>query len=694
MANLIQYYDIFKDITQKNTYTPIFEEKMVMFINEEYQNLPLHGWKIHISSTVENSLEIFYICAKYLINNNINFKCLKNIDILKRINDKNCSRSNFGKFITVYPMDSKQAEEILEELSELLEKFDSPYILNDLRYKNCKSLYFRYGRMKFIHGETEEEKKQIKLKNGKIIADPRLPYFYLPEEIKWPFKFKIEDDNLDKLLLHEKYEVIKAISLSSKGGIYLAKYKNKEFIIKEYRPNVYVINNFTGEYTYNNEKNVYEKLTEYNFTPKLYDSFKEWEHFYLVLEKVNGETLTNYLAQNMKIYHYENSRRNYIKIVKDILLQIASIIEVLHDMDYVLGDISSENFLIDENNKVYAIDFESCYKIYNTENNYIGTKGFFHPEVKHRVTGKQKDIVGFGFLAMKLFSNSNFLINISYSLCLKNFKLVKKHLKIPEYIYELIELCTSPDYELSIKGIIRCLNSEDIFEIKLYSIINKLEKKICNINRDKDIINEIILELDIGISTDFNKVLSENNFSLIDGAMAILYDSILKNEKFVKIEKYTEIIFENIKYKNNLINGFQIQQTNRYSPYLYNGTCGFLFLLQIMRKHNEYRNIFSRYENFYYRALQELSKLIIYKTSIAEGLSGVIFIYVNEYRHTKKSEYLDILKGLTEQLFSFCIVEDGEIFFSNQHFEKANSSFRDGDYGILLVLQSVLELLK
>ncbi|HDV6038367.1 TPA: hypothetical protein RJJ46_001909, partial [Staphylococcus pseudintermedius] len=111
-------------------------------------------------------------------------------------------------------------------------------------------------------------------------------------------------------------------------------------------------------------------------------------------------------------------------------------------------------------------------------------------------------------------------------------------------------------------------------------------------------------------------------------------------------------------------------------------------------KHNEYRNIFSRYENFYYRALQELSKLIIYKTSIAEGLSGVIFIYVNEYRHTKKSEYLDILKGLTEQLFSFCIVEDGEIFFSNQHFEKANSSFRDGDYGILLVLQSVLELLK
>ncbi|HAR6107961.1 TPA: protein kinase family protein, partial [Staphylococcus pseudintermedius] len=411
MANLIQYYDIFKDITQKNTYTPIFEEKMVMFINEEYQNLPLHGWKIHISSTVENSLEIFYICAKYLTNKNINFKCLKNSDLLKEINDKNCSRSNFGKFITVYPIDSKQAEKILEELSELLEKYDSPYILNDLRYKNCKSLYFRYGRMRFIYGESEDEKKQIRLKNGKVIADPRLPYFYLPEEIEWPFKFKVENDNDnddDKLLLHEKYEVIKAISMSSKGGIYLAKYKNKEFIIKEYRPNVYVINNFTGEYTYNNEKNVYEKLTEYNFTPKLYDSFKEWEHFYLVLEKVNGETLTNYLAQNMKIYHYENSRRNYIKIVKDILLQIASIIEVLHDIDYVLGDISSENFLIDENNKVYAIDFESCYKIYNTENNYIGTKGFFHPEVKHKVTGKQKDIVGFGFLAMKLFSNSNF----------------------------------------------------------------------------------------------------------------------------------------------------------------------------------------------------------------------------------------------------------------------------------------------
>ncbi|HDV6279220.1 TPA: hypothetical protein RJQ37_002445, partial [Staphylococcus pseudintermedius] len=124
---------------------------------------------------------------------------------------------NFGKFITVYPIDSKQAEKILEELSELLEKYDSPYILNDLRYKNCKSLYFRYGRMRFIYGESEDEKKQIRLKNGKVIADPRLPYFYLPEEIEWPFKFKVENDNDnddDKLLLHEKYEVIKAISMS------------------------------------------------------------------------------------------------------------------------------------------------------------------------------------------------------------------------------------------------------------------------------------------------------------------------------------------------------------------------------------------------------------------------------------------------------------------------------------------------
>ncbi|PNZ33987.1 serine/threonine protein kinase, partial [Staphylococcus lutrae] len=198
------------------------------------------------------------------------------------------------------------------ELNVLLNKYDAPYILNDLRYKDCKSVYFRYGRLRILSDESEEERKYIKLKNNKIILDPRLPYFYLPPEIDWPFEFKEpESESDDSLLLKNKYEVIDAFSLSSKGGVYLAKYNEKECIIKEFRPHVYN-NNWEGQQIFCNEKKIYEKLFEFDFCPKLIDSFQEWEHYFLVVEKVNGETLTNYLAKNTEIYQSKQKKDAYI----------------------------------------------------------------------------------------------------------------------------------------------------------------------------------------------------------------------------------------------------------------------------------------------------------------------------------------------------------------------------------------------
>lgn len=44
-------------------------------------------------------------------------------------------------------------------------------------------------------------------------------------------------------------------------------------------------------------------------------------------------------------------------------------------------------------------------------------------------------------------------------------------------------------------------------------------------------------------------------------------------------------------------------------------------------------------------------------------------------------------------LLLLAVVKENEIMFLNQNFEKANSSFRDGEIGILLILNAVLKLL-
>ncbi len=80
----------------------------------------------------------------YCVARRVPFKFVPGPHLLHLRNAKYAPRDGSGKFVTVYPADEEQLHRVLRELGALLEGFEGPYILTDLRWDEGP-LYVRYG---------------------------------------------------------------------------------------------------------------------------------------------------------------------------------------------------------------------------------------------------------------------------------------------------------------------------------------------------------------------------------------------------------------------------------------------------------------------------------------------------------------------------------------------------------------------
>ncbi len=184
--------------------------------------LPVQGWKIHISATMENAERVLDVTWGYAVPRRIAFKFIRSRSVLARRNGKYGDRSASGKFITVYPADEVQLGAILTELGGLLDEEQGPYILSDLRWRSGP-LYVRYGGFVQLttRGDSGEVIHCIKDPDGRLVPDVRMPGFRPPEWVCLP---EVLQESLAArnagTLQGFPYTVEKALHFSNGGGIY------------------------------------------------------------------------------------------------------------------------------------------------------------------------------------------------------------------------------------------------------------------------------------------------------------------------------------------------------------------------------------------------------------------------------------------------------------------------------------------
>lgn len=157
------------------------------------------------------------------------------------------------------------------------------------------------------------------------------------------------------------------------------------------------------------QKDIQQYVSKKVSVPKVKGYFNDNGSSYLVLQYVEGITLTKYLHtifKNRMWYDLTSEERS--SILK-IIFQLVNELEKLHDLGYVHRDITPENLLITTQGKLYILDFELAYAIlpdYPSPPFSLGTMGFMPPEQIQRLRPTvAEDIYAFGNILLAALTN-------------------------------------------------------------------------------------------------------------------------------------------------------------------------------------------------------------------------------------------------------------------------------------------------
>ena len=202
------------------------------------------------------------------------------------------------------------------------------------------------------------------------------------------------------------YKIIKKIGKSN-YEVYLAQKDNKNYAIKKIHNS-----NFSE-----NEKESVQKLLEVlkninnENIVKYYDSFDDENNYFNIVMEYGGELNLKQFIKNYK------DRGELIdqKLITDIILQICRGLKEIHDHKIIHRDLTPDNILINENNKIKIGDF-GVSKMLSTHKNYAKSNaGKLHynaPEIeKNEKYDYKVDIYSLGCIMYELFTLNEYYID-------------------------------------------------------------------------------------------------------------------------------------------------------------------------------------------------------------------------------------------------------------------------------------------
>ena len=342
------------------------------FVNQ----VPEQGFKIHVSSIPDCAKNLLGTVTGVCVARDISFKCAAGPEFLAFQNGKNRDRGGGGKFITIYPPSHEVFLELLETLHQETsgKDFVGPYILSDRRYKDSQVLYYRYGGMKPRRRLMSNglETAILKGPDGSEMEDQRQAFFSLPPWVEDPFD--ASDDEDDGSVIGGSFEVTAMISASNRGGVYEAidLDSGSTVVIKEARPHVHRTTRGTAtidsHLLLRHEYDVLRHLEGLDCTVRPIKLFREWEHLFMVEEKVQGVMLRSAAGQPEHLWlpharngmSFDDIQPKFHRLGKSLL----DAVEAIHARGVIISDLSGNNVMVDPDTwDVRLIDFEAAIRV-------------------------------------------------------------------------------------------------------------------------------------------------------------------------------------------------------------------------------------------------------------------------------------------------------------------------------------------
>jgi hypothetical protein len=381
--------------------------------------LPAQGWKIHISGTLDNAEAVLGIVWDFCLKNKVALKFIRSSELLAVNNAKYASRASSGKLVTLYPVNEAQLEFILTELGSLLEGYESPYILSDLRW-GSGPLYVRYGAFleRYYRDEKGDPVPAIAGPDGSLVPDVRSPVFRVPPWAEIPHFLaaqiadRVNGDDQDEADF--PYRIEKALHFSNGGGVYLAEHPRtgQRVVIREARPFAGLdASGADAVARLRRERRILEGLTGVDFAPNFVDYFTYWEHEFLVEEYVEGTLLQQCVVERHPLILHQPSASElaeYTAWALKILNQVEQALDALHRRGILYGDLHWHNVLVKPDGGVVLVDFEVATYLNEGGSPGLGAPGFASSTVR---SGLGVDDYALACLQLAMFLPLTFLLD-------------------------------------------------------------------------------------------------------------------------------------------------------------------------------------------------------------------------------------------------------------------------------------------
>ncbi|MEU7260946.1 class III lanthionine synthetase LanKC [Streptomyces rimosus] len=351
--------------------------------------LPEQGWKIHISATpdtAEETIEQTWAVCRRL---NLSWKFLRSRRITTVLNSKYAHRAASGKVITVYPRDADELHTALTELEAALGGRTGPYVLSDHRW-NKGPMSVRYGAFALMWCELLDGTRVPALRDpqGTAVPDRRRPAFTVPEWADTPdfLAASLAAAAEDAAATLNGYTVLKALHFSNGGGVYLAKAPDgTDVVLKEARPHAGLdAGGADAVDRLRNEWSALQAVDHLPFVPRPIEYFTAWEHHYLAMEHIQGESLNTWVSRNYPLTRHapdERTRAEYTAQAVGHLEQVEAAVEALHTAGLAFGDLHLSNILVRDDGTVALVDFEITATVDTERTAVLGAPGFIDPSL-------------------------------------------------------------------------------------------------------------------------------------------------------------------------------------------------------------------------------------------------------------------------------------------------------------------------
>ncbi|RSS81657.1 class III lanthionine synthetase LanKC [Streptomyces sp. WAC06614] len=346
------------------------------------------GWKIHVSARLERAQHVLDTVARICFAEGVPFKHLSARLFFLFLHHKHAARAQAGKFCAVYPPDTATARRLLERLREALNGEEGPYVLTDRRFRDSRTVHYRYGSFDGAHSRLRADGTReglVRDGSGRLVVDARLPAFQLPAGITDPFVEQEEPAHAGPILIRD-YEVTRAVRLSNAGGAYQARDRRtgRTVFLKEARAhNGLVFDGTDAQQRLRHEHEVLRALhgAAPGVGPEPLEHFTEWEHDFLVTEYVVGQPLVSWLSRSSPLARADRTAESvaaYYGACRRLLAALDAALERLHAAGHRFGDLSLGNVLVTPSGGVRLVDFEAASAL-SAAPSGMGTPGFTPP---------------------------------------------------------------------------------------------------------------------------------------------------------------------------------------------------------------------------------------------------------------------------------------------------------------------------